>query len=120
MIALTLAEIAEAVDGRLLLRGDATAQTVVDGVVDTDSRLIARGGIFVAKPGEETDGHLFAPAAVEAGAALLLVERELDLPVPQVLVPDVVDALGRLAHEVVARGRALGDLRMVAVTGSNG
>lgn len=120
MIALTLAEIAEAVDGRLLLRGDATAQTVVDGVVDTDSRLIARGGIFVAKPGEETDGHLFAPAAVEAGAALLLVERELDLPVPQVLVPDVVDALGRLAHEVVARVRALGDLRMVAVTGSNG
>ena len=120
MIALTLAEIAEAVDGRLLLRGDATAQTVVDGVVDTDSRLIAPGGIFVAKPGEETDGHLFAPAAVEAGAALLLVERELDLPVPQVLVPDVVDALGRLAHEVVARVRALGDLRMVAVTGSNG
>ncbi|MBD5382165.1 UDP-N-acetylmuramoyl-tripeptide--D-alanyl-D-alanine ligase [Clavibacter sepedonicus] len=120
MIALTLAEIAEAVDGRLLLRGDATAQTVVDGVVDTDSRLIGPGGIFVAKPGEETDGHLFAPWAVEAGAALLLVERELDLPVPQVLVPDVVDALGRLAHEVVARVRALGELRMVAVTGSNG
>ena len=120
MIALTLAEIAEAVDGRLLLRGDATAQTVVDGAVDTDSRLIGPGGIFVAKPGEETDGHLFAPQAVEAGAALLLVERELDLPVPQVLVPDVVDALGRLAHEVVARVRALGDLRMVAVTGSNG
>ena len=35
-------------------------------------------------------------------------------------MPDVVDALGRLAHEVVARVRALGELRMVAVTGSNG
>ena len=36
------------------------------------------GSVFFALPGEVTDGHLFAPAAVEAGAALVVVERELD------------------------------------------
>ncbi|MFZ8477822.1 Mur ligase domain-containing protein, partial [Staphylococcus aureus] len=80
-----------------------TPDTTVDGLVDTDSRLIEPGGVFVAKPGETTDGHLFVPAAIERGAALALVERELDEPVTQVVVPDVVEALGALARDVVAR-----------------
>ncbi|THG33465.1 UDP-N-acetylmuramoyl-tripeptide--D-alanyl-D-alanine ligase [Naasia lichenicola] len=121
MIALTLAEIADAVSGRFLPSGsDATTETIVDGPVDTDSREMVPGGIFVAKPGEVTDGHLFADAAVSNGAALLIVERELDLPVPQIVVPDAVAALGALATFVVARVRALGRLKVVAVTGSNG
>ncbi|WP_210505330.1 UDP-N-acetylmuramoyl-tripeptide--D-alanyl-D-alanine ligase [Naasia sp. SYSU D00057] len=119
MIALTLTEIAEAVSGRLEARG-ASPEAVVDGPVETDSREIEPGGIFVAKPGETTDGHLFAPTAVERGAALLIVERVLDLDVPQIVVPDAVEALGALATSVVARVKALGRLRIVAVTGSNG
>jgi UDP-N-acetylmuramoyl-tripeptide--D-alanyl-D-alanine ligase len=67
-----------------------------------------------------TDGHLFAPVAVESGAVLLLVDHALDLPVAQIVVPDTVVALGDLATEVVARVRALGKLRIVGVTGSNG
>jgi UDP-N-acetylmuramoyl-tripeptide--D-alanyl-D-alanine ligase len=121
MIALTLTEIAAAVSGRLHLAGSsANASTVVDGATETDSREIAPGGIFVAKRGEHTDGHLFAPVAVERGAALLIVERPLDLDVPQVLVDDSVEALGALATEVVRRVRALGNLTVLAVTGSNG
>ena len=121
MIALTLAEIAEITAGRLELSGStATAGTAVDGTVETDSREIRPGGIFVAKPGEVTDGHLFAPAAVEAGAALLIVEHPLELAVPQIVVADAVSALGDLATEVVRRVRALGRLKIVAVTGSNG
>ncbi|WP_150306470.1 UDP-N-acetylmuramoyl-tripeptide--D-alanyl-D-alanine ligase [Planctomonas psychrotolerans] len=120
MLELRLSEIEAAVGGRLLLHAGATPDTVVGGAVETDSREIAAGGIFVAKPGETTDGHLFAPAAVANGAALLLVERELELDVPQIVVPDVVDALGALATEVVSRVRAGGTLTIVAVTGSNG
>ncbi|WP_395243326.1 UDP-N-acetylmuramoyl-tripeptide--D-alanyl-D-alanine ligase [Agromyces sp. MMS24-K17] len=121
MIALTLAEVAEAVGGTLRLDGtDATPETVVDGPVTTDSREIEPGWLFVAKRGEFDDGHRFAPSAVERGAALLIVEQPLDLPVPQVVVADSVDALGSLATEVVARVRAHGDLRIVGVTGSNG
>ncbi|MCU1569284.1 MAG: UDP-N-acetylmuramoylalanyl-D-glutamate--2,6-diaminopimelate ligase [Naasia sp.] len=120
MIALTLAEIAAATSGRLHPAGSESPDTIVDGTVETDSREIAPGGIFVAKRGEATDGHLFAPSAVDAGAALLIVERPLDLPVPQIVVEDSVVALGALATEVVRRVRALGRLRIVAVTGSNG
>jgi UDP-N-acetylmuramoyl-tripeptide--D-alanyl-D-alanine ligase len=120
MLSLTLTEIATTVGGTLLTRGVAEPDTTVSGPVETDSREIVPGGIFVAKPGEVTDGHLFAPAAVEAGAALLLVERELELDVPQIVVPDVVLALGALATEIVARVRALGRLKIIAVTGSNG
>lgn len=121
MIALTLAEVVAATGGRLEASGtEATGATVVDGPVTTDSREVVRGGVFVAKRGEFDDGHRFAPAAAEQGAALLIVERQLDLAVPQVVVADSVDALGALATEVVRRVRALGRLRIVGVTGSNG
>ena len=120
MIALTLHHISTVVSGVLHLHGTDTDDTVVDGSVQTDSRLVTNGSIFVAKPGEVTDGHAFAPAAQHAGAALLLVERPLDLPVSQIVVPDVVLALGALASDVVAQVRALGRLQVIAVTGSNG
>jgi UDP-N-acetylmuramoyl-tripeptide--D-alanyl-D-alanine ligase len=121
MIALTLAEIASAVGGSLRLdAADAVPETVIDGAVTTDSREIGPGDVFFAKRGEFDDGHRFAPAAVEQGAALLVVEHPLDLAVPQVVVGDTVDALGALATEVVRRVRALGGLRIVGVTGSNG
>ncbi len=119
MIDLTLTEIAAATNGRLLA-GSAHADLVVSGVADTDSRLITPGDIFVAKPGEETDGHLFAEAAVANGAALLIVERELPVAVPQILVEDSVTALGALATEVIRRVRSHGVLRIVGITGSNG
>jgi UDP-N-acetylmuramoyl-tripeptide--D-alanyl-D-alanine ligase len=121
MIALTLTEIAAIVDGTLALDGTAaTGETVIDGPVTTDSREVTPGAVFVAKPGEFDDGHRFAPSAVERGAALLIVEHALELAVPQVVVPDSVAALGALAAEVVRRVRALGALRIVGVTGSNG
>ncbi|MFF2495803.1 UDP-N-acetylmuramoyl-tripeptide--D-alanyl-D-alanine ligase [Agromyces sp. NPDC058064] len=121
MIALTLSEIASAAGGTLRLDGSpATAETVVSGAVTTDSREIGAGDVFVAKRGEFDDGHRFAPSAVERGAAVLIVEHALELPVPQIVVADSIDALGALATEVVRRVRALGRLRIVGVTGSNG
>lgn len=120
MIALTLAQIAAAVGGELRVAGEDTAETVVDGIVDTDSRTMTPGSIFVAKPGAETDGHRFVGSAVAAGAALAIVEHAVDVAVSQIIVPDAVAALGALAKEVVARVRAGGDLRIVGITGSNG
>ncbi|HWH98265.1 MAG TPA: Mur ligase domain-containing protein, partial [Pseudolysinimonas sp.] len=122
MIALTLAEIADALGGRIV-RGD-PAMTV-DGNVETDSRLVSAGSVFFALPGETTDGALFAPHAAEAGATVVIAERELALPAPEgdaalIVVPDGVAALAALARLVVARVRALGRLKVVAITGSNG
>ncbi|WP_309103726.1 UDP-N-acetylmuramoyl-tripeptide--D-alanyl-D-alanine ligase [Microbacterium sp.] len=120
MIALSLAEIATIIGGELRPVGDDTADTVVDGVVDTDSRTMEPGSIFVAKPGAETDGHRFVGAAVDAGAVLAIVEHPVDEPVTQIVVSDTIAALADLAREVVARVRRHGDLRVVGITGSNG
>jgi len=120
MIALSLAEIADVLGGELRLSDADTAETVVDGTVDTDSREMSAGSIFVAKPGEATDGHRFVGAAVEAGAVLAIVEHPVDVAVTQIVVADAVAALADLARAVVARVRAGGELRIVGITGSNG
>ncbi|MGX1702324.1 UDP-N-acetylmuramoyl-tripeptide--D-alanyl-D-alanine ligase [Microbacterium sp. NPDC055357] len=120
MIALTLARVVDAVRGDLRLAASDTVDTIVSGAVDTDSRLIAPGGIFVAKPGESTDGHRFVDAAVERGAVLAIVERPVAAAVTQIVVPDAVAALADLARVVVADVRSRGDLRVIGITGSNG
>jgi UDP-N-acetylmuramoyl-tripeptide--D-alanyl-D-alanine ligase len=117
VIALSLAEIADALGGRIV-RG--APESIVDGSVETDSRLVTPGAVFFALPGETTDGALFAPAAVAAGAALVIAERELDAGGSLIVVPNGVQALAALARLVVARVRALGRLKVVAITGSNG
>jgi UDP-N-acetylmuramoyl-tripeptide--D-alanyl-D-alanine ligase len=120
VIPLQLGELAGITAGRLVLPSGASEETTVSGSVHTDSRLVEAGSIFFALPGEHTDGALFAPAAVEQGAALVIAERELDVPVPVIVVEAGVDALGRLASEVVARVREAGALKVVGITGSNG
>jgi UDP-N-acetylmuramoyl-tripeptide--D-alanyl-D-alanine ligase len=120
VIPLSLAEVASALGGSLVLAPGSGPETIVSGSVQTDSRLVEPGSIFFALPGEHTDGALFAPAAVEAGAALVIAERELQIAAPQLVVADGVVALADLAREVVARVRAFGTLRIAAVTGSNG
>ncbi|MGO2746034.1 UDP-N-acetylmuramoyl-tripeptide--D-alanyl-D-alanine ligase [Microbacterium sp.] len=120
MIALPLAEIAAITGGDLHVAGSDTGDTVVSGVVDTDSRNMVPGGIFIAKPGAETDGHRYVGAAVDNGAVLALVEHIVDAPVSQIVVADAVAALAALARAVVARVRAGGQLKIVGITGSNG
>ena len=57
MIPLPIADIVEIVGGRLEVAG--AESMVVDGSVQTDSRLVTDGSIFFALPGEVTDGQLF-------------------------------------------------------------
>jgi UDP-N-acetylmuramoyl-L-alanyl-D-glutamate--2,6-diaminopimelate ligase len=97
-------------------------------VVGDPSPVIARlayhtgdvvpGTMFFCIPGLTADGHAFAPAAVAAGAVALVCERQLDLPVTQIVVPSVRRALAHLS------ARWFGDpsahLKVAAVTGTNG
>lgn len=115
MIQLSLRDIADAVGGRLI-----GADLVVTGSVETDSRLVGAGSLFVCKPGEFDDGHNFAQAAIDAGAAALIVERELPVAASQILVGDAVLALGRLAADVLRRVRSAADIKVIGITGSNG
>jgi len=116
MIAISLQEISEAIGAKLI--GDGTV--VISGSVETDSRLIKAGSLFVAKPGEVTDGHEFVSSAIANGAVALIVEHEVSSTVPQLVVKDSVHALGLLAKHVVAKVKALGQLKVIGVTGSNG
>lgn len=120
MIALSLAEIAAVTRGDLRLVDADITETTVNGIVDTDSRKMTPGGIFVAKPGADTDGHRFVGAAVDNGAVLAIVEQVVDVPVSQIVVADAVAALADLARAVVARVREHGRLKIVGITGSNG
>ncbi|MBH0024289.1 UDP-N-acetylmuramoyl-tripeptide--D-alanyl-D-alanine ligase [Salinibacterium sp. SWN248] len=119
MIELSIAEIATAVGGELRDGSDGQ-QRLPASSVQTDSRLSTAGSVFFALRGESTDGHLFAATAVANGATLVVAERPLDLDVPQIIVADGVTALQALARTVVASVRSKGDLKVVAVTGSNG
>jgi UDP-N-acetylmuramoyl-tripeptide--D-alanyl-D-alanine ligase len=87
----------------------------VDAIV-SDSRKVDFGALFAALPGSQVDGHDFASAAVKLGAVALLVQRRLELDVPQLVVDDVLRALGRLA--TLLRERL--DPVVVGITGSNG
>jgi UDP-N-acetylmuramoyl-tripeptide--D-alanyl-D-alanine ligase len=86
-----------------------------------DSRAVEPGNLFVALPGERTDGHRFLGAAVAAGAAALLVSRPLDA--------DQLDALGEVTvvrvpnallglQAIGAAWRARFDPLVVGITGS--
>jgi UDP-N-acetylmuramoyl-tripeptide--D-alanyl-D-alanine ligase len=119
VIRLSLSEIAEAVNGKIV-GCDHPQEFFLEGVVDTDSRLMEPGGLFFAKPGEFTDGHLFIPKAVAGGASAVVVDHEVETAVPQVIVNDTVNALGDLARYVVGRVRAQGELTVIGITGSNG
>ena len=116
MIELSIAEIAQAIGASVIGQGS----TLVTDSVETDSRLVTSGGLFIAKPGEVTDGHEFVGAAKAAGAAAAVVEHEVDVELPQLVVADSVKALGLLASFVLERVRSRGQLKVIGVTGSNG
>ena len=109
------AEVAALVGAELVGDGSVT----LGPAVVIDSRLAVPGSLFVALPGEHADGHDFAAAAVERGAAAVLVSRRLELPVPQLVVEDPLTALAALASALVRHAKADG-LRTVALTGSSG
>ncbi|MFO7779338.1 MAG: UDP-N-acetylmuramoyl-L-alanyl-D-glutamate--2,6-diaminopimelate ligase [Nitriliruptoraceae bacterium] len=113
----TLAEVAAALPG-----AGRPAGTALEGVhlVDAthDSRQVRPGWLFCAVPGSRTDGHDHAAPAVADGAAALLVERPLDLAVPQLVVPSVRAAMGPAA--AVIHGHPSRQLTVVGTTGTNG
>jgi UDP-N-acetylmuramoyl-L-alanyl-D-glutamate--2,6-diaminopimelate ligase len=106
-----------------LAAGASGARIVGDGSVEVDSlaydsRKVGPGTLFFCVPGEKVDGHEFGPAAVEAGAVGLVVEREVEVEVAQVVVGDARAAMAPVAARFF--GDPTRELRVVGVTGTNG
>ncbi|WP_278718752.1 UDP-N-acetylmuramoyl-tripeptide--D-alanyl-D-alanine ligase [Corynebacterium matruchotii] len=135
MITLRLDEIAAIVGGWL---ADATGAEVITGNVEFDSRKVASGDLFVALSGVKVDGHDYAAAAMDRGAAGVLAARPVG--VPAVIVPPatevdhhsyatehdtdgsvaaVLEGMAKLARYVVDKLSARG-LTVIGITGSAG
>lgn len=100
----------------ILLGRPASPPGIVVTGVTTDSRNVRDGDLFVALPGTRHDGHDYVGEAVSRGAVAAVVSRVTPWEVPQVVVPDTLEALRRLAR---ARRREL-TIPVVAITGSCG
>lgn len=109
MISVTLSQLAT------ILGADVSGELTFDAVT-TDTRKITPGCLFVALKGERFDAHDFAGQAKTAGAGALLVNRKLDIDLPQAVVKDTRLAFGELAAWV----RQQVPTRIVALTGSSG
>src|SRR5438105_3203368 len=83
-----------------------------------DARAAGPGSLFFCVRGSRADGHDFAAEAVANGAVALVVERPLELDVPQVVVPDARRAMAPVADELF--GHPPQELEIAAVTGTNG
>jgi len=83
-----------------------------------DARTVTPGTVFFCVPGAQADGHDFAAEAVAGGAVALVVERPLELPVPQVVVSDARAAMAVAADEFFERPTE--QLEVVGVTGTSG
>lgn len=98
--------------GRLLARSERSIRRAA-----VDSRLVEPGSLFVALPGERTDGHEHIDDAIARGAAAVLVTRPVPAPVADVTVIRVADGLEALAA-VAAGWRRRFHPVVVGVTGS--
>src|SRR5256885_8203408 len=85
-----------------------------------DSRRVTPGMLFVAIPGQNTDGHEYIQTALDRGAAAVVCERNGVIPpgATKIKVKDVRDALARLAAAFYENPSS--KLKVIGVTGTNG
>ncbi|WCJ58017.1 UDP-N-acetylmuramoyl-L-alanyl-D-glutamate--2,6-diaminopimelate ligase [Fontisphaera persica] len=113
---MTLRELVKALQP---VRMDGSLDRQVTGIV-YDSRRVTPGMVFVAVPGQNTDGHQFIPEAISRGAVAVVSERNgyPTTRVTRILVPDAREALARLAAAFY--GHPSARLQVIGVTGTNG
>lgn len=95
---------------------DLPQQDVVCQGLSTDTRTLQPNNLFIALQGPHFNGHHFIAEAANKGASAALVNQPVAHPLPQLVVPDTLLALGKLA----ANWRAHFTLPLIGVTGSNG
>lgn len=104
------------------LKQTAGAMDRVPTAITQDSRRVQPGGIFVAVPGTQADGHAYIAKALELGAGVIVCEHlpgQIDeYEATYVVVEDSAEALGLLA--AAFHGHPSRKLMLVGVTGTNG
>jgi UDP-N-acetylmuramoyl-L-alanyl-D-glutamate--2,6-diaminopimelate ligase len=117
-VSVGLAEVRNVLRSAGLLREDRAAEDVAVRGVSQDSRSVRPGDLFLAWEGTQSDGHDFVAEAATRGASAAVVERPLDVAIPQLVVSDGRRAAALAADAVM--GFPSRRLRAFAVTGTNG
>ncbi|NBI68003.1 UDP-N-acetylmuramoyl-tripeptide--D-alanyl-D-alanine ligase [Pseudoflavonifractor sp. 60] len=117
METITLGQLLEAVQGTLL--GEFDDRSTPISRVDTDSRSICPGSLFIPLAGERFDGHAYLNAALESGAAGCLTSQERDRYLPGKFYVKVDDTLKAL-RDLAAWYKGRFNIPFIAVTGSVG
>lgn len=86
--------------------------------IENDSRNIQKGSLFICIKGFNVDGHDYAALAVQNGAVAIIAEKELDLSVPVIVVPDSKRAMAVLADAYFRQPSR--QLHLIGITGTNG
>jgi UDP-N-acetylmuramoyl-tripeptide--D-alanyl-D-alanine ligase len=86
------------------------------GRITQDTRQLKVGDIYIALRGEQHDGHRFASQAAAIGAACLIVEQQLDVDCPQIIVEDVLIFIQDFARYYREKHTAT----IIGLTGTNG
>jgi UDP-N-acetylmuramoyl-tripeptide--D-alanyl-D-alanine ligase len=84
--------------------------------INTDSRSVKPGEVFLALRGETFDGHAFVETAWKRGAIAAIVDRQLPLPIPQFVVPDTLKAYQKIGRW----WRDRFNIPVIGITGSVG
>ncbi|QTH65088.1 UDP-N-acetylmuramoyl-tripeptide--D-alanyl-D-alanine ligase [Psychrosphaera ytuae] len=90
--------------------------SAVIGEISTDSRTISPGQVFLALKGPNFDGTKFVADVKDKGAIAVVVDRLVDVDIPQFVVADTLKALGALGKAV----KAVVNPTIIAMTGSVG
>jgi len=86
--------------------------------VTSNSREKVEKGLFFCIPGARFDAHNYAPQAIGNGCVALVVERYLDIDVPQVRVSNARAAMSRMAAAFY--GHPARGMKLVGITGTKG
>lgn len=114
MNGMTIGEMLRACRGQWQGSEDVLAKT--PSSIDTDSRQVSEGSLFLALRGEKTDGHKYIPDALEKGATAVLCEERGAAGEPRMVVSNTLDAM----HSIAAASRARWSIPFIGITGSVG
>ncbi len=115
---INLSYIAAILESENQLLGKANFKKCQIADIATDSRQVSENTLFVCIRGFVSDGHKFAQSAVEKGAIALIVEEEIDIPVPQLIVKNSRRCTAIAAAIIYESGKRTPEL--IGVTGTNG
>lgn len=96
--------------------GQLSGDSVEFSEVSIDTRTMNPGALYIAIIGERLDGHEYCAEAVQKGAVALVVEKQLNIDIPQLIVENTTHALGEIAKHHREQFQPL----TLAVTGSCG